>query len=604
MVKYVGENDTHVEAQAAAAAETVNVNQNTTKAAPAADYSAGNHVDSFDQAFDWSSSSSSANDFVRLLKEAAEKNEYLSRFRYGLVKGISAEMGSAAYVAGELNGAWLYGLVFFEKGQSIRIYETTNRQEDYFTLSSLINKDVLAKVSESIREDHGIDNVHYMITNCVPDFSGNVVDINWAKSLMGQLLLGVFGRAVGYLGTIVLKKTDRFVANVATPETGVATDVNGHPNRADIAVYVEHTPTNQESDTPTLLSDSIPTAYPPVRSCGYPNLRFTGLKKAVDGVQDLKQLQGEVVVSLIDSQAKGSKAPLERQFIAFGAFADIAQNGGWRDLYINTLNKQDRKFSALASHLSWGAEQAPDLGKLDSSRELVDRALRVFAPSSAALVVRHRAGNGVGGLSNMFAEIALRNTNTLGQLLNVLNSMFGDVDGVNFTTYLGQQLGVSTITCAHIVAAAVPTLDGVYTSTAAHRSLQDMDLTSVATHLGDKQQEMYRYMHAQSYANRELEGHAQRIYLAKLASAMYGNRSLRFTGESLDMAIHPVFARCVLDKLRQKASFQVNGVNANNELDNSLFYNQGGETFVLSGNGQTGGIDTFGLGVTLTDYKL
>ena len=204
----------------------------------------------------------------------------------------------------------------------------------------------------------------------------------------------------------------------------------------------------------------------------------------------------------------------------------------------------------------------------------------------------------------MFAEIALRNTNTLGQLLNVLNSMFGDVDGVNFTTYLGQQLGVSTITCAHIVAAAVPTLDGVYTSTAAHRSLQDMDLTSVATHLGDKQQEMYRYMHAQSYANRELEGHAQRIYLAKLASAMYGNRSLRFTGESLDMAIHPVFARCVLDKLRQKASFQVNGVNANNELDNSLFYNQGGETFVLSGNGQTGGIDTFGLGVTLTDYKL
>lgn len=598
MVKFVEENNGAAQNEVK---ETATLNTTAAPAAPVTN-AAANHIDSFDAAFDWTSTSSSAYDFVKLLKEGAEKNEYLSRFRYGVVKGIAADMGSAAYVAGQLNGAWLYGLVFFEKGQSVRIYETTNRQEDYYTLTSLINRDVLNKVEEAMREEHGLDNIHYMITNNVPDFAGNTLDINWAKSLMGQLLLGVFGRAVGYLGTIHLKKSDRFTANVATPDTGVAVDVNGHPNRADIAMYVEHTPSNMDAADPTLLSESVPSAYPPVRSCAFPNIRFTGLQNTKDGVQNLKQLQGEVIVTLIDSQAKGAKAPLERQLIAFAGFAEIAQNGGWRDLYINTLNKQDRRFSSLASYLVWGTD-TPDLSKMDSSRDIIDKALRVFADNSAALVVHHRAGNGVGGLSNLFAEIALRNTNSLAQLLAVCDSLFKG-EGDSFTTYLGGLLGVSSIKPEHIVAAAVPSLDGVYTATAAHRSLQDMDLTAVATHLGDKQEDMFRFLRAQSFSNREMEAKAQRIYLAKLAAAMYGNRNLRLTGESLDMAINPIFAKAVLDKVRQKANFQVNGVNANNAADNSLFYNNGGESFTLSGNGQVGGVSGFGLGVQLADYKL
>ncbi|QVW28536.1 protein of unknown function DUF2019 [Erwinia phage pEa_SNUABM_8] len=558
----------------------------------------------FDRAFDWSSSSSMAGDFVKALNEAAEKNDKLSLFKYGVVEGIAPEMGSAAFVAGDYNGSWLYGLLFFEKGQSMRFQELPNHQETYYTLVDLINRDVLNKVEAAINAT-GVDNVHYMLTNTVPDISDHRMSAEWAQSLMGQMLLGIFGRVPGWLGNMTLSKADRFLVNVAAPESGIAMDDNGHPNRADIAVYVEHTPSSQNQDDPTLLDSSAATEFPPVRAAGYINLRFTGLKPiGQNGVQDLKQVQGEVVISLIDSQARGSRAPYERQLVTLAGFAEIAQNGGWRDQFINTLNTTDRKFSALASYLSWGSDGVPDLSKLDKNREHIDQALKLFAPSSAALVVNHRAGNGVGGLSNLLAEIGVGNLNSLGQLMNICDAMFSKGSNETFRAYLAKNLGVTELKPQHIVAAAVPGIAGIYSGAGTKRSVQDGDLIAVTSFLGDKQADVMRFVHAQSYQNRELEQKAQRIYLAKLYSGMYGNRQLRLTGETLDMAINPIFARCVLDKVREKAGWQVNGVNAYNEMETSLFYNNGGQSLILSGNGQTGGLSDFGLGVTLGDYNL
>ncbi|QVW55647.1 hypothetical protein pEaSNUABM9_00051 [Erwinia phage pEa_SNUABM_9] len=558
----------------------------------------------FDRAFDWSSSSSMAGDFVKALNEAAEKNDKLSLFKYGVVDGIAPEMGSAAFVAGDYNGSWLYGLLFFEKGQSMRFQELPNHQETYYTLVDLINRPVLDKVEAAIANT-GVENVHYMLTNTVPDISDHRMSAEWAQSLMGQMLLGIFGRVPGWLGNMTLSKSDRFLVNVAAPETGIAMDDNGHPNRADFAVYVEHTPSNQNQDDPTLLDSSAATEFPPVRAAGYINLRFTGLKPiGQNGVQDLKQVQGEVVVSLIDSQARGSRAPYERQLVTLAGFAEIAQNGGWRDMFINTLNTTDRKFSALASYLSWGTEGVPDLSKLDKNREHIDQALKVFAPSSAALVINHRAGNGVGGLSNLMAEIGVGNLNSLGQLMNICDAMFSKGSSEPFRKYLANALGVTELKPQHIVAAAVPGIAGIYSGAGTKRSVQDGDLIAVTSFLGDKQADVMRFVHAQSYQNRELESKAQRIYLAKLYSGMYGNRQLRLTGETLDMAINPTFARCVLDKVREKAGWQLNGVNAYNEMETSLFYNNGGQSLILSGNGATGGLSDFGLGVTLGDYNL
>lgn len=604
MVKIV--EDTNAASNAASAATTTSdLSQAKAKniSAPT-DYSG-----IFDRAFDWTSSSSMASEFVKTLAEAAEKNEKLRMFKFGVVEGISPEMGSAAFVAGEHNGSWLYGLLFFEKGQSMRFQELPNHQETYYTLVDLIDDAVLAKVEAAIVST-GVDSAHYMLTNTVPDISDHRMNAEWAQSLMGQMLLGIFGRIPGWLGEMTLSKSDRFLVNVAAPEGGTAVDDNGHPVRADIAVYVEHTPSNQNQDNPTLLDSTSSTEFPPVRAAGYVNLRFTGLKPiGPNGVQDLKQLQGEVVISLIDSQARGSRAPYERQLVTLAGFAEIAQNGGWRDQVINTLNTTDRKFSALASYLSWGSDGVPDLSKLDKNREHIDQALKLFAPAGAALVVNHRAGNGVGGLSNLLAEIGVGNLNSLGQLMNICDAMFSKGAGDSFRKYLALQLGggttpVTQLQPHHIVAAAVPGVAGIYSGVGNKRSLQDGDLIAVTTFLGDKQADVMRYVHAQSYQNRELEQKAQRIYLAKLYTGMYGNRQLRMTGESLDMAINPIFARCILDKVREKAGWQVNGVNAYNEMETSLFYNNGSQSLILSGNGATGGLSDFGLGVKVGDFNL
>ncbi|ANZ48600.1 hypothetical protein BIZ83_gp253 [Erwinia phage vB_EamM_ChrisDB] len=601
MVKIVEENTGAASAASTTATSGIG-DLGTAKTKPTAtttDYSG-----MFDRAFDWSSSSSMAGDFVKALNEAAEKNDKLSLFKYGVVDGIAPEMGSAAFVAGDYNGSWLYGLLFFEKGQSMRFQELPNHQETYYTLVDLINRPVLDKVEAAINAT-GVDNVHYMLTNTVPDISDHRMSAEWAQSLMGQMLLGIFGRVPGWLGNMTLSKSDRFLVNVATPESGIAMDDNGHPNRADFAVYVEHTPSNQNQDDPTLLDSSAATEFPPVRAAGYINLRFTGLKPiGPNGVQDLKQVQGEVVISLIDSQARGSRAPYERQLVTLAGFAEIAQNGGWRDMFINTLNTTDRKFSSLASYLSWGSDGVPDLSKLDKNREHIDQALKLFAPSSAALVVNHRAGNGVGGLSNLLAEIGVGNLNSLGQLMNICDAMFSKGSAEPFRKYLANALNVTELKPNHIVAAAVPGIAGIYSGAGTKRSVQDGDLIAVTSFLGDKQADVMRFVHAQSYQNRELESKAQRIYLAKLYSGMYGNRQLRLTGETLDMAINPIFARCILDKVREKAGWQVNGVNAYNEMETSLFYNNGGQSLILSGNGATGGLSDFGLGVTLGDYNL
>ncbi|QXO09459.1 hypothetical protein pEaSNUABM11_00035 [Erwinia phage pEa_SNUABM_11] len=557
-----------------------------------------------DRAFGWQSLSSMAADFVSRIAEINKNNPNagLNRFKTGVVEAVSqSDFGSAAYVALQYGAHWLYGIVLFEKGDSMRVV-TNNNVETYYTVTSLVNQQVLETVVKSAQDTHGISNLAFMALNSVPDL-GKPMDDAWALQLMGQMLTGIAGRFAGVLGDVKLSKSDRFNVNVADVTAGVVLDSNAHPQRANFAVAVNHQQQTQADVAPTLLSDGGDRTLPKTVATGFVNLRFTGLKAQVQGVTDLKQLQGEVVVSLVDSQMAGSKAPYERQLLALAAFADIAQVGGWRDVFKGSLNNGDRKFSAVASYLNWGGDKV-DVKKLDGNKDAIDMALDTFAPPQAALVVSHRAGNGLGGLSTLLAEIATGNVHSLGQLLNILDAMFpGDTKFRNsLATALG---GVTELKCSHIIAAAVPTISGVYTGTGEKRSAADMDLVSVLTHLGDKQSDVYRYMYAQSYSNRQMDDKAQRIYLLKLAAAMYGGREFRGTGESLDMAVHPVFAKTLLERVRGAVSaWQLNGVQAHDMLNNSLFTNNGGESFVLSGSGNGGAFDSFGLNVTTNSFTL
>lgn len=564
------------------------------------------HSLGFDKAFGLTSISSMAGEFVRLIAKAAEENENLRKFRYGVVDQISPDLGSAAYVAGEYNGSWLYGIIFFEKGDTIRVV-VNGQTETYYTVASLLTSEALATLQKSIADKYSLNDLHYMTLNAVPDL-GKQMDLPWAINLMGQLLMGIFGRAPGFLGSMLLTKTDRFSIAVAGVDDGVAIDGNGHPQRADFGVYVSHQSQNQEQNTPTLLDTQASKEYPRVRATGFVNLRFTGLKPTQNGVEDLKQLQGEVVVSLMDSQLEGTMAPYERQLVALAGFADVAAVGGWRDTAVAGFNKSDRKFSAVAGYLNWGAAgKNVDVAKLDGNKEAINGALELFCPKAAALVVSHRAANGLGGLSTLLAEIAVGNVSSLSQLLSLLDGMFkpeGDKGTWKFRNSLAQALGVTSIECKHIVAAAVPTVAGVYTGNGQKRSYSDMDLVSVCSYLGDKQQDVMRYMHAQSYANRELGEKQQRMYLLKVSAAMYGNRGGKSTGEGLDMAINPIFAKTLLTKVRETVgAWQLNGVNAYDSAANSLFFNNGNADLVLSGNGNVASGADFGLGLTNNSFN-
>jgi hypothetical protein len=584
--------------------QTQSTQQNTTQQNNSLDFGNLGATVGMDRAFGWQSISSMAADFVSRIAEISKNNPNagLNRFKVGVVEAMSqSDFGSGAYVAMQFQQHWLYGIVLFEKGDSMRVV-TNNNVESYYTVTSLVNQQVLDTVVNSAQETHGISNLVFMATNSVPDL-GKAMDDQWALQLMGQMLTGIAGRFAGALGDVKLTKTDRFNINVADITAGVVLDSNAHPQRASFAVAVNHQQQTQADTAPTLLSDNGDRSLPKTVATGYVNLRFTGLKPQVQGVTDLKQLQGEVVVSLVDSQMAGSKAPYERQLLALAAFAEIAQVGGWRDVFKGSLNNGDRKFSSVASYLNWGGDKV-DVKKLDGNKDAIDMALDTFAPAQAALVVSHRAGNGLGGLSTLLAEIATGNVHSLGQLLNILDVMFpGDT---KFRNSLAAALGgVTELKCNHIIAAAVPTIAGVYTGTGEKRSVADMDLVSVLTHLGDKQSDVYRYMFAQSYANRQMDDKAQRIYLLKLAASMYGGREFRGTGESLDMAVNPVFAKTLLDRVRGAVSaWQLNGVQAHDMLNNSLFTNNGGESFVLSGGGNGGSFDTFGLNVTTNSFTL
>lgn len=616
MVKVV-DNNQNASQNNTASQETVNTaplggSQQTSSAATAVS-SLGN-VGTFDRAFGWQSTNSYASAYIAQLEELAKENPYLRGFKWGIVEGVGAEMGSAAYIAGDYNGHWLYGILFFERGQSLRLKESVNGAESYYTITELLDTEFLKTVSKTIQGTHQLPNAHFMSVNSVPDL-GKQLTKEWAQQLTGQLALGIFGRIQGFLGQMQLSKSDRFTAQVFQLDDGSVLDGNGHAQRADFGVTLEHVPATSDNATPTLMDNSQAQVYPRVHGVGYVNMRFTGQKPAVNGVVDLKQLQAEIVVSLMDSQAEGSRVPMERQVLELAAFAEIASIGGWRELFMKGLNKSDRKWSRVVEYLNWGTDARPDISKIDNSREAIEGCLDMFAPREAALVVSHRAGNGIGGLSTILSEIANGSDIALKQLLTILNGMtpkakksndelVGSTGVKNFTQRFATALGKDTITCSDIVKAAVPNVSGVYTGNAQKRSFQDMDLVSVLTKFGDNQTDVYTYLHAQSYSHRELNARAQRIYMLKLAAVLFGAKDARTTGESLDMALNPIFGKCVLDFVRDNCNWQLTGVSAHNSIANSLFFNNGGENFTLSGTGSSAQGSDYSLGVSIGSLDL
>lgn len=569
------------------------------------------NITTFDTAFGFRSFNSRADMMVGLLTEARKKNAGLEAFHFGTWPVIDASLGSLAWFAGEYKGALLVGAVLFEAGQSFHVVVNGNK-ETYYTTNSLFKPELTDQLVQYIASQPQVaakyqGNIHFIAVNTVPDIVNLEMNEQWAMRQLGQLMLSIFGRAPGFLGDMKLGANDRFIASIAgSGMINYVQDANGHAHRADFQLELTHMPVNSNQQaTPTLTGAGQAQGYPRLSAAGYVNFRYIGLRPAVAGVaeQNLRQLQPEVIATVMDSQTDGSSmAPIQRQLVALGSFVALAADGGWRDLAIRSFDREQRKLSALAAHMNWGSAQVGELNKLDGSVEAVAGFIDNFCLQTAAVVMYHRAGNGIGGLTALLAEIALGHNPAIAQLLELLDGMFPNVrgDGVNFRQYFVRQLQAANpqhaaeINFRDIIAAAVPTVAGVYQGTATIHSFQEADLVRAANFFGDKSSEMRDFVYAQSYDNRTMSEQDQRIYLLKLFSTMFAGGKPRATGEALEMAINPIFGKALLDAIRSSSRLEVAGVSAFNAANNAMFV--GGESFAVAAAGQGSALSDFSLG--------
>lgn len=564
-------------------------------------------ANALNQAVGWSSSTSESGKFVELINKAAETKPQLSRLRYGVVDKLTGDYGSAAYVCSDYENMPLFGIILFERGASLRPTEV-NGHEDYFTITSLANKEVTDTVAAFIKEKYSlsVDPV-FVITNTVPNLHTTEMNIERALSILGQITTTIFGRVPGLLGSLKISKNEKFTATVGSMQAvSSPIDVNGHAARADLGIKLQHVPTNVTS-TPTLLSGNNAQQYPDAAAAAFVNLRYVGPQKNQPaGAQfDAKQITPEIVMSLMDSSTLNAVAPFERQILMLNSATLIASMGGWKDHVKASLDKT-RKLSALAQNLIWGpGMETNDIKSLDKP-ENVDVMLNYFCYDTASVVVQHRAGNGIGGLSSLLAEVAQGKANAVRQLMNILDNMFPKTSGgLTFSQALSQSFQNSpAISSQHIVSASIPTICGVYRGPKGLASLADMDLLSVATYTGDKRGDFLNYLHAQSYNNRQLTPKQQRIYLMKLAAGMFSANDMVVTGEGIDMVINPVFGNLLQKFTEQAGNFQIFGVNANVAGADTAFYNNSGELFNLSGIGGAAANTDFGLSQYSSQFSL
>lgn len=570
------------------------------------------NVSTFDTAFGFKTINTRAAQLCAVLEEAKKQNPALGAFYFGTWDEVDMDKGSMAWVAGEYNGALLYGALLFENGDSFRVV-SNGQTESYYTVAGLFTNEVVANITASVTRRvpaNYAGNIHFLGLNVIPELPtrGNV-DPEWAMSLLGQQMLTIFGRAKGFLGTMKLGPNDRFTASVMGGGAGVqhVLDTNGHAHRADFQMVVNHMPVAANNDlSPTLTGSSAQVGYPQVAAAGYINLRYIGLRQqavSAGQVVNLQQLQPEVVAAILDSQQQGgsSSTPIQRQLVALAGFCALAADGGWRDLAIRNFDRENRKVSALAAHMNW-MQTNVDVKALDSSVEAVTGFVDNFCMPTAAVMLYHRSGNGIGGLTTMMAEIALGSTETIRQLLNLLDEMFPKLgsEGDTFTRFFLRRLQAenvnhaSEINSRDIIVAAVPTISGVYQGSGGLLSFQDADLVRVANYFGDKAGEVMDYIRAQSYGHRNMDEKSQRIYLLKLMNAMFGAGKPKATGEALEMALNPVFGKALLDAVRSVGTrLDVVGVSAYNHMNNSLF--TGGQSFTLAGSAGMGNMSDFSL---------
>lgn len=485
-------------------------------------------------------------------------------------------------------------VIYFENDESLILSADSKGVETYDSTISRIDASFSNAVIEQLANEHGIHNAVYQTANIVPS-DINLTTVEQALGIMSQLLISTFGRRRGTYGSMVVDATENFVTNVTSFSEDAVQDPNGLPQRADLGIKLTNTKTQKDTTVLTLTTDNEVRQYNST-SLAYVNMRYTGLQEdQVNRGADAKlnQITAELVVTLSNSPAHSA---MERQLFMLGSWARIAQQGAWRGPFIDRLGS-DRKLGDVARHMRWCRDTSKvDFGQFDKTAGGKDLFLDTFVHDTAAIVMSHRIGNGIGGLSSVFADLCEPATaaKALENLVALLDGMFPAIkssDGKQihrpkFSNVLMDSFGTNNISVTMFINNMVPTISGSYKGSNGPRSLDDMDLIKVCTYFGDKFTDVKAYVETASLQNRFTDPKQTRIRLMKFADEIYGGNTPRYTGEAVHIILNPIFLEVLANEINQRARHHMNGASNYVKEENSLFLAGNNTSYVVKGVGR------------------
>lgn len=548
-------------------------------------------LNDFELAFGHVSLTDRAARFVTLVEEMAVKMPNLKNYGVYRIPRLCTGHGSAVAVTkyDQPTDKTVVSVIYFENNESMILSVDNKGQETY---DSTINR-IDSSFSEAVIEhmiEKGVTNPHYMAANIVPaDIALNSAEE--AVNIMGQLLISTFSRRRGSFGHLVVDRTQQFNSSLTSFDEDAVQDPNGLPQRADLGIRVQNMPARAQQQSLTLLDDGEARVYE-ATSLAYVNLRYTGItreEKSKGKEADLRQLTPEVVITLAHTTAHSA---FERQLFMLGMWARVAQIGAWRTPLIGRCGA-DRKFGDVARHLWWGVDTSKiNMSEFDKNNDGKSLFLDKFVKQNAAVVISHRVGNGIGGLSSLIADLCEAKTaqNALRQLVTLLDGMFPEIttnggkqiERPKFTDLLKQTSNSAHIDSSMFVMNMVPSISGSYKGSHGPRSLDDMDFVKVCTYFGDKFADVRAYADMVSMTNRHTDHKETRIRLMKYADEIYGGNSPRFTGEAIHIVLNPKFLALLWGEITARNGAMLNGASAYVKEESSLFVLDGNVDYTVA----------------------
>lgn len=309
-------------------------------------------------------------------------------------------------------------------------------------------------------------------------------------------------------------------------------------HRADFRIDVNQSSGNgRKKFSRSLVKEGISSDAGPATIFGFVGLDYIGPAKDPDAYEGdpakfkPEQFAGKIQVNAIDTSSSEENI-YERGLLSLGAVFPAHSRNTWIDVLTQDLaSDQSRNFGAVIDKM-W-LPIPIKAGKLDNANKIREQ-LEIAMTRETYITVLHRSGESANGLVHCLAKIGQGDNDYLEALMAAgANLQEG------FEEDLEKHLGVSNIQCTDIVENIVPAVFGTYKANGQTRTLEDFDLTRIAT-LASSDDEVYgEFLAATSLEHREMNVEASKEYQIELLSNIA--TSCQIDGIGGEYQINPEF---------------------------------------------------------------